>query len=216
MADRPASPSPPRRGPAAVPGDPRLRRVGLRHAWLRRALAGVAVAVLAGGAYAVHAATAATSDASRYRTSTVTAGAVDQRLPFTGTVTRLSQVTATFSVSGRVATLAVGLGDPVTAGQVLATLDPAALQQAVLDAKATLAQAQAQLASDSTPSTTSSSATGTSSSGSTSSARPSTGSGSTTTTGSGGSTSGLDLSALTALDTAVAKDIAALAVCTTT
>ncbi len=40
-----------------------------RRRWLRRAGAGLLVAVLVGGAYAAHAATAGTPDADRYRFS---------------------------------------------------------------------------------------------------------------------------------------------------
>ncbi len=126
-----------------------------RRTWLRRTTAGVVVAVVTGGAYAVHAAIAASPDSSRYRTSVVASGSIDQRLPFTGTATRLSQVTAAFPVSGAIASVDVALGDTVRAGQTLATLRTTALDQAVLDAKAALAQAQAQLESDSAAASTS-------------------------------------------------------------
>lgn len=69
----------------------------------------------------------------------------------------MTQVTATFPVSGRVTGVTVAVGDSVTAGQPLANLDTGPLQQAVLDAQAQLAQAQAQLASETSPSMVSSS-----------------------------------------------------------
>ncbi len=55
------------------------------------------------------------------------------------------QVELGFRVSGRIADLKVQEGDKVSAGQVLAELDPVPLQTEVASAKADLAQARAQL-----------------------------------------------------------------------
>ena len=49
-----------------------------------------------------------------------------------------------FPVSGTVATVKVGLGDTVTAGELLASLDPTSLQNALDQASTTLQQAQQQ------------------------------------------------------------------------
>ncbi|MBN9376402.1 MAG: biotin/lipoyl-binding protein, partial [Cellulomonas sp.] len=77
-------------------------------------------------------------------------------------------------VAGPVATVKGGLGDTVTAGEVLASLDPTSLQNALDQESTTLQQAQQQLSDDlqsQTASTTSSaSTTSASSTSSTSSA----------------------------------------------
>ena len=126
-----------------------------RRQWARRTGVGLVVAVAVGGGYAAHAATVGTPDADRYRTALVATGSIDQHLPLTGTVQRVTRVTATFPVSGKVTGVSVAVGDSVTAGQPLATLDTGPLRQAVLDAQARLLQAQAQLASDASPATSS-------------------------------------------------------------
>ena len=87
----------------------------------------------------------------------------------------MNRADAAFAVAGTVATVGVAVGDGVTAGQSLATLDPTALQAAVDSANAQLAADQQQLATDTTSQT-----------GSTSSDASSTG----TSAGSGGSGTG--------------------------
>jgi multidrug resistance efflux pump len=63
-----------------------------------------------------------------------------------GTVVPARQVVLSFGLDGRVAEVAVEVGEDVQDGQVLARLDTIALEQAVAHAKASLALAQAQLA----------------------------------------------------------------------
>jgi multidrug resistance efflux pump len=72
-----------------------------------------------------------------------------QTLQATGTTEPSSAATVSFAVSGTVATVPVAVGDKVTAGQVLATLDTASLnyalataQEQVANAELTLTQAQ--------------------------------------------------------------------------
>jgi multidrug efflux pump subunit AcrA (membrane-fusion protein) len=93
-------------------------------------------------------ANASTSPIDNYRTAAVTTGPVEQRLNLTGSVERVSQVSQSFAVTGTVAGLSVSVGDTVTAGQVLATLDPVPLRNAVTSAKASLAKARATSESD--------------------------------------------------------------------
>src|SRR5215510_8645175 len=105
--------------------------------------AGVAVAVaavvvwqLSGGRTA--AAKAVTTQPVRRGTLTVTASAA-------GTVQPIDSRALTFGTGGTLATLAVKPGDHVTAGQLLATLDPTDAQAAVTSAQSALDAAETNL-----------------------------------------------------------------------
>ena len=135
--------------------------------------------VLGAGGYVAYAQAVKSDPDSAYRLATVTKGSVSQTLTLTGTVKRVSQVTAAFPVSGTVTGVLVKVGDTVTPGQQLATLDQAPLQAAVTDAQAALLQAQAQLTTDESATTASSASSG---SGTTA------GSGASSRTSSGAST----------------------------
>jgi multidrug efflux pump subunit AcrA (membrane-fusion protein) len=114
--------------------------------------------VIAGGS--VTYAMAAPGNTARYVTAAVSRGDVQQTLNLTGSVQQVNQRAAKFAVSGTVKSVSVAVGDTVEAGQVLARLDPTALQSAVRDAEASLAQAKATLETDqSTESTSSTTAT---------------------------------------------------------
>jgi trimeric autotransporter adhesin len=87
--------------------------------------------------------------APTYVTASVSAHPVTQTLQATGTTQPSSAATVSFAVSGIVATVPVTMGDKVTAGQVLATLDTTSLKYAlataqgqVTNAELTLSQAQ--------------------------------------------------------------------------
>ncbi|WP_188110479.1 efflux RND transporter periplasmic adaptor subunit [Aeromicrobium ginsengisoli] len=136
-----------------------------------------AAVVVAGGGVAY---AQAQGPSGAYRTATVTVGDVDRTLTLSGTIAASSRQDLSFGVAGAVTKVGVEVGDVVKAGTVLATLDDADLKTAVTKARATLAKAQAQLASDqsSQSSTVTTAATG--GSGSTgSSKQPSSGSSST-------------------------------------
>jgi len=105
------------------------------------------VAVVAAGSVVARA-YAAGSPSAQWRTATATTGTVDQTLRATGSVQRANQVTALFSGSGTVATVPVTVGQRVAKGATLATLDTGSLQDAVVQARAALARAQATLESD--------------------------------------------------------------------
>ena len=107
--------------------------------------AGVAVVVVAGGAVG-YAATRGTGP--RYRLADVTTGDVAQTVDATGTIASASRDDATFAVSGTVSGVSVTVGDKVTAGQALASLDTAPLQDAVQTAQDTLTSNQQTLADD--------------------------------------------------------------------
>ncbi len=94
----------------------------------------VAVSLLAKNAFA--------SDATAYRTATVEKRDVNSVLTGVGTIEPVSQATVAFPVSGTVKTVDVEVGDTVTAGQQLATLDTQSLDATLHQAEATLAEAK--------------------------------------------------------------------------
>jgi trimeric autotransporter adhesin len=155
--------------------------------------AGISAAVLVAGGGAVSYATSQNST-TPYVTATAGSHSVLQSLQATGTTEPSSAATVSFAVSGTVATVPVTMGQKVSAGQVLATLDSASLKYAlataqgqVANANLTLVQAESGQVSavsggGGKPSTGSSTATGSSTS-----AGGSTGTGGATS--AGGSTS---------------------------
>ncbi|MDT0156221.1 HlyD family efflux transporter periplasmic adaptor subunit [Microbacterium sp. ARD32] len=114
----------------------------------RRIVAGVTAATLAlvCGGGAVY---AATRDASgQYRTAVAERADVTQTLALTGQLAAAANRDVAFQVDGTVQSVLVELGQTVTAGQQLATLDTEELDAAVTDAEDRLAQAQQQLEDD--------------------------------------------------------------------
>ncbi len=83
-----------------------------------------------------------------YRTATATAAPVSQTVSGVGTLQPLAEDDLAFATAGTVATVGVTVGEQVGVGQDVASLSTAPLQQAVDDAQATLAAAQARLAAD--------------------------------------------------------------------
>src|ERR1035437_8031732 len=121
----------------------RLLRTLLRHRVLT--IGGVALVVAAGGGYMyVHAG----STATQYRTATVALGTIQQTLSLTGNLSPISQSNVNFQVSGSVTAVNVSVGQTVTAGQVLATVDGTTMQSALTQAQASLTAAQAKLSAD--------------------------------------------------------------------
>lgn len=106
---------------------------------------GVAVALAAAG---LTWATASRPRVPTYTVATAVRGDVTQALQASGTVTRPGQSALTFDTPGTVTALAVKVGDPVTKGQPLASIDPAPLRVTLLQAQAQLAQARAVLDAD--------------------------------------------------------------------
>jgi multidrug efflux pump subunit AcrA (membrane-fusion protein) len=96
----------------------------LSRPWARAIPAGVAAILVVAGTAVTHA-NANASPVDAYRTTAVTTGSVEQRLNLTGTVQRVSQVTQSFAVAGTVTSVAVSVGDAVTAGQPLVPLTQA-------------------------------------------------------------------------------------------
>lgn len=78
-------------------------------------------------------------------TATVTRGSLQATISAAGTIAAHAQVTLQFQNSGQVKTVNAKVGDKVKAGQVLASLDTADLETAVISAQAGLDSAQAKL-----------------------------------------------------------------------
>lgn len=83
-----------------------------------------------------------------YVTAPASHGDISQQLTLVGPVERTGAAKVEFSATGLVTSVNVRLGDTVTAGQSIASLDPAELRLSLLQARAQLTQAQAQLDSD--------------------------------------------------------------------
>ena len=83
--------------------------------------------------------------ASGLRTAAVARHEVVETLDLTGTVAPVAQAAVAFPTAGTVATVGVAVDDRVTVGQVLATLDVAALDAAVVAAREELAVARLRL-----------------------------------------------------------------------
>src|SRR5947209_2991323 len=80
-----------------------------------------------------------------YRYGTVERGNVQQTVSATGTLNAVKTVQVGTQVSGQVAAEFADFNDQVKKGQLLARIDPTLQEQAVRDAQAGLARAQAQL-----------------------------------------------------------------------
>jgi HlyD family secretion protein len=85
------------------------------------------------------------SQADPYRTAPVDRGAITRVVSATGTLQPLVSANVGSTVSGPVRDVLVDFNSQVRAGQVLARLDPTTFQQRVVQAQASLSQAQAQL-----------------------------------------------------------------------
>ncbi len=99
------------------------------------------------------------SAAPTYRTAAATLGTIRQTLSLTGNLTPVAQSNVSFQVSGTVTAVDVSVGQQITAGQVLATVDPTALQASLTQAQANLSAAQTKLSADQSSSSSSSSTT---------------------------------------------------------
>jgi multidrug efflux pump subunit AcrA (membrane-fusion protein) len=119
------------------------RRTRRRRRTVVAGTAGVLVVAGAGTAWAMTG-----SGGPDYRLATVGRADVTQTVEADGTLAAHRRATVRFGAAGTVAAVDVAVGDHVRAGQRLASLDRAALQQAVTAARGTLAQARQRLADD--------------------------------------------------------------------
>ena len=122
----------------------------------RVAVAGVAVALVAVGGVGY---ASTRGPAERYRTAPAEEASVAQTVTGTGTVASAARADVAFQVAGTVATVDVSVGDTVAAGDVLATLDPESLQEALEQAESALADAEQELEDDLASQTATSTAT---------------------------------------------------------
>src|ERR1035437_6327457 len=102
--------------------------------------AGISAAVLVAGGGAVSYATSR-SPAPTYVTAAAGSHSVMATLQATGTTEPSSAATVSFAVPGTVATVPVTMGQKVTAGEVLATLDTTSLKYALATAQGQVANA---------------------------------------------------------------------------
>jgi multidrug efflux pump subunit AcrA (membrane-fusion protein) len=79
---------------------------------------------------------------------TVSTGTIKQSVSASGTLEPASQANLSFAVSGQVTAVDVSVGQSVTSGQTLATIDSTALQDSVNAANETLSADKARLSSD--------------------------------------------------------------------
>ncbi|MFL6156592.1 MAG: HlyD family efflux transporter periplasmic adaptor subunit [Marmoricola sp.] len=166
----------------------------------------VAVVVVGGGTtYAI----ASGDSTPTYRTVAATTGDVEQTLTSSGTVDAAQRADLGFGTAGTVKRFKVAVGDTVRTGQVLAVLDTTSLDAAVTDARAVVARAVAQLASDRTAQTASVSQAAGNGSGS---AKPRASDGSGGSGGSGSNGSGGSGGSGGAATAAVLQQLAALQV----
>ena len=110
--------------------------------WHQRRKALIAVVVIALIGSGLLAAQAFGADNPSYVTATVATHNVDALLNGVALVEPVSQASVAFPASGTVSSVDVEVGDSVTVGQTLASLDPEQLTQALHEKQATLAQAE--------------------------------------------------------------------------
>jgi trimeric autotransporter adhesin len=152
------------------------------------------------------------SSAPAYRTATAVMGDVAQQVNLTGTLAKVSQGSATFTTSGIVTKVDAKVGDRVSAGQILAEIDPTSLNDAVIAAQATLAQQKASLVTDenaAVATTTAATSTPSASPTAAPTAAPTASTGGAS--GSGGTTAGTPAANLTTQVNAIVKDSTAAA-----
>jgi macrolide-specific efflux system membrane fusion protein len=123
----------------------------------------VVAAVVAGAFLLLRPSESASADsAGTTRTVAARTGSVEATVTADGSVQAVRQVAANFTTSGTVATLTVDVGDTVTKGQVIATLDTDDLERSLELAEASLDAAEASLESAQEGTTTTDPQTGTS------------------------------------------------------
>src|SRR4029077_4755393 len=83
--------------------------------------------------------------ATEYQTTTISRGAITQAVTATGTLNPVVNVQVGSQISGNIEKLLVDFNSPVKAGQVVAEIDPAVFQAAVLQAQGDLDNAKAAL-----------------------------------------------------------------------
>jgi membrane fusion protein, macrolide-specific efflux system len=91
---------------------------------------------------------AASAPTQRPRYATAETGSVSRTVDATGTIAAAQEADLSFQVGGQVTAIPVTVGQQVSTGQVLATIDSASLPSQVAQARATLAQNRAKRDAD--------------------------------------------------------------------
>jgi HlyD family secretion protein len=110
----------------------------------RVTIASLGVAAMAGAGWWWRSSQA--DDATSYRTAQVESGDIRASVSATGALSAVRTVEVGTQVSGQIAQLLADFNDRVKKGQLIARIDPVLQRQAVQDAEAGLARAEAQLA----------------------------------------------------------------------
>ena len=122
---------------------------GLRRSrWPRRLMQGALVVVVAGGAGYYLLRSSAEGGPVEYRFGTVERGTITNVVSSTGKVVAVGEVKISSQVAGQIILVMADYNTPVTAGQVLARLDPEAFESKVAQAEADLAISRASLLSN--------------------------------------------------------------------
>jgi RND family efflux transporter MFP subunit len=119
-----------------------MLRFSRRHGWLTSLVSVVALSATGYSAWSVAQPTTGTLQVA---TAEIALRPVGSSLMFDATVEAVKQSTLAAQASGRLMSMTVKAGDPVRAGQVLATIDDRITQAGVAQAQAGVAQAQAEL-----------------------------------------------------------------------
>jgi macrolide-specific efflux system membrane fusion protein len=130
-----------------------LRARLTRHPWITGGVVALLVVAGAGGYWLTGDDKKAAADPS-YRLVAASTGTIRQSVSTTGTIEPADQESLSFSASGEVTAVSVEQGDTVKAGQVLATIDSAALRASLAQAEASLASDEAKVAADESAGTT--------------------------------------------------------------
>jgi multidrug efflux pump subunit AcrA (membrane-fusion protein) len=137
------------------------------------------VLVLIGGVTAL---AASGSGDSGFRMTKVVRTSVGNSMVVVGTVEPVADASASFQVAGQVATVSATVGEPVSAGQTLGTLDTTSLSESVSSAESSVQSAEAKLTEDEDSETTSAAATTTTTTTTPTDGVPQTGAGATSGT----------------------------------
>lgn len=114
----------------------------------RGLLLGIVVALVVAGGGTASALELTGSSGPVYRVTTAADGTVQQTFDVVGTIEPVDESTLAFQVAGTVASVDVSVGQQVSAGQTLASLDSTSLASTVSGDQSTLATDQAKLTSD--------------------------------------------------------------------
>ncbi|WP_165037023.1 efflux RND transporter periplasmic adaptor subunit, partial [Candidatus Protofrankia californiensis] len=125
-----------------------IRRARPRIGRRTLALGAVAVVVIVAGSITIGLAVSSSAGSSSPRLVAAGLGTIRQAVSATGVIQAAHQADLTFGVSGRVTGVPVTVGQQVTVGQALATVDSAVLVASVAQAEATVATSESRLSAD--------------------------------------------------------------------